>query len=508
MRSLAPPFALAVGCWIGCTFAHAQDSGREAVRWPQFRGPNACGVSVDRNKLPVEFGPETNVLWKTPLPSGCSSPCIWDQRIFLTAYDKATKELETLCLDRTDGRILWRRSASSETIEKFHSAGSPAVATPATDGERVFVYFGSYGLLCYDFEGNELWNKPLPLANTIQGTGTSPVVVGELLLLHREFLPEPSLMAVNCRTGETIWNQVCQLASVPGPRNAYSTPALWQHDGVDEVIIQNRSRISAHDLKDGTNRWSIQLSSSACSTPVNGDGLLFVVGHLSGTEPGESDPLPTFDDLLKKSDKDGDDQISNAEFPDNLDIFRRPEATGLEGTALKVKFLIGMIDASKDGQVNREEWSTFLKNQSRELSSQSEHGLVAIKSGGIGDVTASHVLWREKRALPEVPSPLHYQGRIYLVRDGGIASCLEATTGRLLYRGRLGAEGPYFASPVVGDGKIFAASRNGVVVVLAAGDDLKVLARNDLGELIAATPALVDGKIYVRTEKHLYAFGE
>ena len=94
------------------------------------------------------------------------------------------------------------------------------------------------------------------------------------------------------------------------------------------------------------------------------------------------------------------------------------------------------------------------------------------------------------------------------MRDGGIATCLEATTGRVLYRERLGASGAYFSSPVTGDGKVFVASKKGVLVVFAAGDELKVLARNDLGEEILATPALGDGKIYVRTEKYLYAFGE
>jgi outer membrane protein assembly factor BamB len=103
---------------------------------------------------------------------------------------------------------------------------------------------------------------------------------------------------------------------------------------------------------------------------------------------------------------------------------------------------------------------------------------------------------------------LHYRGRVYLVKDGGIVTCLEARSGKVAYRGRLGAACTYFASPVAGDGKIFACSRDGVVVVLAAGDQLKVLARNDLAEAINATPAIVDGKLYIRTDAALYAFGE
>ena len=133
---------------------------------------------------------------------------------------------------------------------------------------------------------------------------------------------------------------------------------------------------------------------------------------------------------------------------------------------------------------------------------------MAIKPGGHGDVTKTHVRWRHERALPEVPSPLYYRGRVYMVRDGGLISCLDAKTGQLLYRERVGAAGVYFSSPVAGDGKVYVASQRGVITVLAGGDAFKVLARNDLGEPIQATPALVDGKLYVRTEKHLYAFGE
>jgi outer membrane protein assembly factor BamB len=504
MRRLTLLLALAAGGWLACTSVTAQETGNDAVSWPQFRGPNASGIALEGKKLPVHFGREKNVLWKTPVLPGHSSPCVWGERIFLTSYDKAAQKVETLCLDRNSGRILWQRTAPTAKIEKFHDYGSPAVATPATDGQRIYVYFGSYGLLCYDLDGKEQWKKPLPLAETVQGNGTSPVVAGDLLLLNREFLPDPSLMAVNTHTGDTAWKQVRQLASLAGPNNGYSTPVVWRHDGLEEVIVHSPTQVSAHNLKDGMERWSVRTTSTACTTPVIGDGLLFVVGYWIGTEPGESDPLPTFDDLLKPNDKNQDGQISEAEVPDDLNLFRRPE---IPGTEFKLKYLFGGMDANSDGQVGRVEWGTFLQDI-RKIFEQAENGLLAIKPGGKGNVTGSHVLWREKRALPEVPSPLHYSERIYLVRDGGIVTCLEAKTGRLLYRGRLGATGPYFASPVAGDGKVYAASREGAVVVFAAGDELKILARNDLDESIAATPALVDGKLYVRTEKHLYAFGE
>lgn len=132
------------------------------ARWPQFRGPGGAGVADGGQPLPVEFGPSQNVLWKTTLPAGHSSPVVWGNRIFVTGFVEGEKRLETLCLDRSSGRILWRRAVSAESIEKVHAINNPAATTPVTDGETVFVYFGSYGLLAYDFEGRERWTLPSP----------------------------------------------------------------------------------------------------------------------------------------------------------------------------------------------------------------------------------------------------------------------------------------------------------------------------------------------------------
>jgi outer membrane protein assembly factor BamB len=263
-------------------------------------------------------------------------------------------------------------------------------------------------------------------------------------------------------------------------------------------------RLTAYDLKDGSERWSISATSSACSTPVLGNGHVFVAAHGFGTVEGELQEIPSFDVILKKYDKNDDGRINAEEFPSDLYLFRRVDVSG---TDLPLKWLFDRIDENKDGQISRPEWEKFLE-RSRTLRRQLLIGLLAIKPGGKGDVTKTNILWREERGVPEVPSPLYYRKRVYMVRDGGLASCLDAETGRLLYRERLGPRGAYFSSPVAGDGKVYVAARRGVVVVFAAGDQWKVLARNDLGETIQATPALVDGKLYVRTEKHLYVFGK
>jgi outer membrane protein assembly factor BamB len=133
--------------------------------------------------------------------------------------------------------------------------------------------------------------------------------------------------------------------------------------------------------------------------------------------------------------------------------------------------------------------------------------VLAVRPGGSGDVTQTHVVWSERKGVPGVPSPLYYQGRLYTIQNGGIVFCRAAKTGELVYSGRLGELGYYYSSPVAADNKVYIASADGVVVVLDAGEELKVLARNKLDGAIMATPAVVDGKIYVRTESHLYAFG-
>jgi outer membrane protein assembly factor BamB len=131
--------------------------------------------------------------------------------------------------------------------------------------------------------------------------------------------------------------------------------------------------------------------------------------------------------------------------------------------------------------------------------------LLAIRPEG----ETAAVLWRENSSIPEVPSPLLYQGRLFLVRNGGIVTCLDAATGKVMYRARAGAPGAYYASPVAANGRVYLASSEGVVTAIsAAKDQLDVLARNELGEDIVATPAIVRKAIYVRTLRNLYAFGD
>jgi len=227
-------------------------------------------------------------------------------------------------------------------------------------------------------------------------------------------------------------------------------------------------------------------------------------------EPDLVPPWPDFQTLVKQYDKDGDQQISESEFPGDIAALSRPEvADDVEGAQSYVKPNFSYLDEDKDGRVDQTVWDKWVAMRSDQKSlAEGAHGLTAIKPGGKNDITATHILWQEKTQVPEVPSPLYYEGRVYMIKNGGIVSCMDTKTGRLLYRERLGATGLYCSSPICADGKIYIASAKGLVTVFATGDTLRVLARNDLKEPVYATPAVVGHTLYVRTVDHLYAFGE
>jgi outer membrane protein assembly factor BamB len=471
----------------------SQDWGMNT--WPQFRGINASGVANPDQNPPVKFGAAEKLLWKTPIIPGVSSPCIWGDRIFLTGFDEVKRQLLVLCYERSNGKLIWNRVVPAKEIERFHVTGSPADATPATDGERVYVHFGSYGLLCYDFSGNVLWTHELPINKSAWGTGTSPVIVNNLIVtMIKRPKRESHLLALDSKSGQQIWKQ-----SVPNA--SHSTPIKWGN----ELVVHSGGYIAGYRIDDGSEIWHISVKTTGTSTPVVNDTMLYVCTWSQWGEQNQRIKMPNYHDLLNKYDTDQDSLISKQEFPDEFVVTRRPEVQELPGVNIDLANYFGHVDKDKSNYIDNTEWNKYLNDYAQRSI---DHGLIAVKSGGAGNVTSSHVLWKESKSVPEVPSPLFYKGRIYMIKNGGIVTCLEAMTGKLLYRARLRVSEPYFSSPIVAKDRIYIASAKGTVVVFATGDELVVLARNNLGEEIKATPAIVDNKLYVRTEGHLYAFSE
>ena len=505
-RDLSWPSAMAAALCFIMSAAAADGKRVGDIRWPQFRGPNGLGVAANGMKLPVQFGPDKNVLWKSSLPVGHSSPCIWGDRIFLTGFEPKTKKLETICLDRKDGAIVWRRAAPAEKIERLHEVNTPASPTPAADGERVYVYFGSYGVVCYDFKGEEKWKQPLLDHGLPWGSGASPIVAGDYVIVNAGHKSKAGVMALHRKTGDKAWEKERSRGGALFP-GAWSAPVHYRHDGEDEVIVAGCDHLAAYNLEDGAERWRVRgLPPVSYSTPIiNGDLMYLTLTDQIG-DPQNVVQLPSFEEFAKKYDKNKDGKISRDEVPDDFTLVTRDRPDKI-GNFIKLKDMMGRFDRNQDGALDKEEWTALLA-ETEQFRGRVQIAVVAIRLGGKGDVSKSHVVWQETKGVPEVPSPLCYQGRLYLVKERAIVSCLDPKTGKTLYRERLGASGQCYASPVAGDGKIYIGTDTGWMVVINAGDKYEVLAKNNLREPIMATPALVDGKIYVRTEKHLYAFGE
>ena len=150
------------------------------VDWSRFRGPNGSGLS-EATRIPTEFGPDKNLIWRLSLPQGHSSPILYENRIYLTGF--RGDQLLTLAIDRAKGQVLWERIAPETKTRIVDKRNNPASPSPAVEGNGVYVFFPDYGLIAYDAAGTELWKLPLGPFNNIYGMGASPVIAGNLLIL-------------------------------------------------------------------------------------------------------------------------------------------------------------------------------------------------------------------------------------------------------------------------------------------------------------------------------------
>jgi outer membrane protein assembly factor BamB len=451
------------------------------VAWPQFRGPNCSGRAEDGQPYPAEIGPQQNVLWRVPLPPGHSSVAIAGRHIFLTAVRDKTK-LVTLALDRSTGQVLWEAEAPHEKLEAIHSIGSHAQPSPATDGRHVISFFGSAGMFCYDLGGRLIWHKRMGPFNNEFGAGTSPIIVEGRVILCQDHDTDSFLAAYEVETGKALW----QTDRSEFPRN-YCSPVILEVGGKKQIVIAATLRVCGYDFLDGKELWTVRgLSRSVCMTPVVDDEqVLYVAGWSAGADPGELIRVDPFDQVVGKLDLNRNGTLEKDEIQEG---------------PFQPRF--GQVDRDKTGSITRAEYEYY-----RGLFEKSRNVVMAIKPGAIGEATSTHVLWEHHRHVPFCASPLYYQGNLLTIKDGGILSCLNARTGAPLKQDRLEATGSYYASPVAGGGKVYLANERGKVTVIEAGPAARVLHTADFGEDIYATPALVEGKIYLRTTEHLYCLG-
>ena len=266
----------------------------------------------------------------------------------------------------------------------------------------------------------------------------------------------------------------------------------------DQLILHRAGVIESYQASTGERTWFLPESTSGTSTPEVAGDIVYVNTWNNLGEDDQRPVLPDFAGLLKQYDKDGDGAISASEFPDKMKFTSRPELDEVPNSQNYAAFK--NIDRNKDGLIQESEWEAF---RGHVASTTQDHGLLAIKLQTGSPV----VVWRENTSIPEVLPRSYTRTALYLIRNGGVLSCLDAATGKVIYRTRSGSPGPYFASPVAADGRVYLASGEGAVTVLSASkDQLEVLAKNDLGEDIVATPAIAGNTIYIRTLKNLYSY--
>jgi outer membrane protein assembly factor BamB len=459
------------------------DATVKANEWSRFRGPNGSGV-VDTDGLPIEFGPDKSVVWKTPLPPGHSSPILSADRIFLTAVEDG--RLFTICLDRTTGEILWRRQSPRERKEKLDKRNNPASPSPATDGKSVFVFFPDFGMLAYDVDGNELWRLPLGPFDNVYGMGASPILAGDKVLLVCDQQTGSFLIALAKEDGRILWK-----TDRPEAKSGHSTPILYQTaEGSSQLLVPGSFLLTAYSVDTGEKVWWVSgLSFEMKSTPVMDGDTVYVNGYGSPlNQPGNQVEVATYEEAGAKMDTDGDGLFTADELTED------PRAKG---------WMQFFTDLNSDGFLDEDEWNFY------RAALASKNGILGITVGGRGDMSDKNVRWQYHRAVPQLPSPVIYRNVLHMINDGGIVTSFRPQTGEVIAQGRIkDAVDNYFASPVAADGKIFFVSESGKVAVMKPDGNLEVLAVNDMDDLCYATPAIADGRIYLRTRGALYCFGK
>ena len=472
---------LAVAAVLAATVPAAADD------WPQFRGPNCSGISRENLPLPVEFSATSNVRWSAHLGDGIGSPVVAAGRAFATSMQDDTT-FAIFCFDLESGEQLWKRELTIDParLPKITAPNSHASSSPAADAERVYAYHSALGLLACDARtGETVWEHPLPTPYFVfdWGPGNSPVLYGDKLLFNQDDDLNPALMALDCRTGELLWKTLRNemLAS-------YSLPVICDTGEREEIVVAGTGKLIGYDPGTGEQRWQARvLLRNLKTTPVSHDGIVYVSLESAGIA-GQ---------WVAANDKDMDGRVSRDEVPEPFHPrFTRGDVNNdgfLEGEELDLAFLDP--DNVAGARFGEEE--------------QSGRFIMAVRGGGKGDVTASHVLWRnESRAPDGIASPLVVDDRFFVIKAGGLSSCFDAASGEPhWYLERVGNGGTFFASPVCGDGKVYVASDDGHVVVLEAVPELRILADNDLGESILATPAISAGRLLIRTRTQLYCLG-
>jgi outer membrane protein assembly factor BamB len=271
----------------------------QAANWPAWRGPLGTGITEETN-LPISWGTNQNVKWRSALPEpGNSTPIVWNERIFLTQPVGDRRTLR--CLRRTDGQLFWERSVNASEKEPTHPTNPYCSSSPVTDGERVIAWFASDGLFCFDFQGKELWSrKDLGRVVHIWGSGSSPLLNGDICFLNFGPGETSYLVALDKKTGRTLWKHEeesgygkgsdGQTASAEPKKNpptfvgSWTTPVISRESGKGRLLMSWPGRLAAYEPVSGKEVWSCGgLNPLVYTSPIYGDGMVVGMGGFGGS---------------------------------------------------------------------------------------------------------------------------------------------------------------------------------------------------------------------------------
>ncbi len=463
---------LAVG-----TFTFALIFNGQAEDWPQFRGINGSGVSSSKS-LPTKFSFKDNVVWRSKLGDGIGSPIIASGRVFNSAMT-GEKTLGVFCHAAATGKLIWKKEFPTGELPRITPPNSHASSTPAADSKRVYVYFSTLGLFALDAKtGDKIWQHKLPLPAYLMdwGAGASPIIHGNRIYFCQDDDLASYVVAFDTQSGRQVWRT---------PRNdmlaGYSLPVVCSVKGQTDLVVAGSGKLMGYNPETGKEQWtSHSLLRTIMTSPVVVNDRIFVAVQSYGDR---SRTLKYA--LMQWLDTNQDGKLARAETPKEF----------------HAKFDIS--DKNKDHNLDQDEIETAFQHPNNMVGGGNT--IQAVRGGGRGDVTKTHLIWNiDNRAPSNLSSPLVYNDRLYVVKSGGLSSCFNALTGEKHWElTRLRTYGDYYASPIAADGKVYLASRNGFVVVLEDGPELKILSKNDMDEEILATPAIADDRIFIRTRESI-----
>ncbi len=470
-------------CLALCVLSLILQADLPAEDWPQFRGINASGVSASKKPLPTEFSLEKNLRWSVKLGDGVGCPIVAGGKAFVTAMT-AERTFSVFAFDATTGQKMWQRDFETGKLPRITPPNSHASSTPASDGQRVYVHFSTLGLIALDAKsGEQSWQRSLPAANYLMdwGAALSPIVHDGTVYFNQDDDLSPTLFAVDAKSGAIKWT-----VERPDMLAGYAVPVICTANGQTDVVISGSGFLKGYDPATGAERWSCNSTLRTMMTsPVVRDGIIY----LSSQSYGDEKRTLKFA-LLEWLDTNQDGKLAKAEIP--KEFWSRFDAS----------------DKNGDGVIADGELDTAFQSAKNQAGGGST--IQAVRGGGRGDVTKTHVLWNIANKSPSnIVSPVVVGEQLFIVKKGGLSSSFDAATGKSHWElSRIRNIGDYYASPVAGDGKIFVTGENGFIVVLEQGLKLNILATNDVGESCVATPAIADGRLFVRGRESLFCFGD